>query len=476
MQNKSENVELLDKPQSNCGVVGVHGSAEAAKLAYFSLYALQHRGQESAGVVSSDGNRLYRHAGMGLVSDVFADPNLPEKLPGTIAIGHNRYSTTGATRLSNAQPLLVKSKDGLMAISHNGNFVNARAIRQDLEKQGAIFQTTSDTEVVLHLLARSKYPNMLERLREATTILKGAFSLVVMTRDAIYASRDPHGFRPMCLGKKRKTNIVVSESCALDLLDAKYLRDVEPGEIVVLDKDGMHSHPLEERPQRHACIFEFVYFSRPDSRIFHENVDRARRRLGKNLALEDDFDDTDADIVISVPDSSNTAAVGYSRRSGIKFELGLIRNHYIGRTFIQPGQGQRDFKTRVKFNTVKGVLKGRKVVVVDDSIVRGTTLRQLIGMIRKAGAKEVHVRISSPPITSPCYYGMDFPTKDELIANQMSIDEIRAYIGADSLRYLSVDGLLKAVPHEHGGYCTACFSGKYPILPEKIKSKYDLEN
>ena len=476
MHDKSENSAPWDKPQSNCGVVGVYGSKEAAKLACFSLYALQHRGQESAGVVSSDGTRLYRHAGMGLVSDVFADAKLTDKLPGTLAIGHNRYSTTGATKLSNAQPLLVKSKDGLMAISHNGNFVNARAVRRDLEKQGALFQTSSDTEVVLHLLARSKKPDMLQRLREVTTILEGAFSLAILTRNAIYAARDSHGFRPMCLGKKRQAYFVVSESCALDLVGAKYLRDVEPGEIVVLDKDGLTSHAMPERPERRACIFEFVYFSRPDSRIFHENVDRARRRLGKNLALEDDFDDIDADIVISVPDSSNTAAVGYSRRSGIKFELGLIRNHYIGRTFIQPGQGQRDFKTRVKFNTVKGVLKGRKVVVVDDSIVRGTTLRQLIGMIRKGGAKEVHVRISSPPIISPCYYGMDFPTRDELIANNMSVEEIRQYIGADSLRYLSMEGLLKAVPHDRGGYCTACFSGDYPIPPEKINDKFDLEN
>lgn len=475
LHRKSKNTDLLDKPQSNCGVVGIYSSQEAAKLAYLSLYALQHRGQESAGVVASDGEKLYRHASMGLVADVFADSSVFERLPGSLAIGHNRYSTTGGTKLSNAQPLLVKSKDGLLAISHNGNFVNARAVRKKLEKEGAIFQTTSDTEVVLHLLARSKQPDMLQKLREATEVLQGAFSLVLLTRDAIFAARDPRGFRPLCLGKKRHTHIVVSESCALDLLGAHYIREVEPGEILVLDKNGVTSHRLGNHPERRACIFEFVYFSRPDSKIFHENVDRARRRLGKSLALEDDFDDVDADIVIGVPDSSNTAAVGYSRRSGIKYELGLIRNHYIGRTFIQPGQGMRDFNVRVKFNAVKGVLKGRKVVVVDDSIVRGTTLRLLIGMIRKAGAKEVHVRISSPPIISPCYYGMDFPTKEELIANNMTVEEIRKYIGADSLRYLSMEGLLKSVPHDRGGYCTACFSGQYPILPEQIQDKFDLE-
>ncbi|MFQ5633389.1 MAG: amidophosphoribosyltransferase, partial [bacterium] len=407
--------------------------------------------------------------------DAFADISIMKGMKGHLAVGHNRYSTTGSTQLHNAQPFLVNFKDGPLAISHNGNFVNARSIRERLEKDGAIFQTTSDTEVVLHLLARSKQSSTLERLREALSILKGAFSLTILTRHAIYAARDSSGFRPLCLGRKRQTHIVVSESCALDLLGAKYIREIEPGEIIVLDKTGLASHPLKKRPERHACIFEFVYFSRPDSRIFHENVDRARRRLGKNLALEDDFDDVDADIVISVPDSSNTAAVGYSRRSGVKYELGLIRNHYIGRTFIQPGQGMRDFKVRVKFNTVKGVLKNRKVVVVDDSIVRGTTLRLLIGMIRKAGAKEVHVRISSPPIISPCYYGMDFPTKKELIANNMTVEEIRQYIGANSLRYLTMEGLLKSVPYDRGGYCTACFSGDYPIPPEKINDKFDLE-
>lgn len=463
----------LDKPQSNCGIVGIYGSKEAAKLAYLSLYALQHRGQESAGIATSDGERLYRHAGMGLVSDVFSNEKIFRNLPGHLAVGHNRYSTTGATKLLNAQPLLVNSKDGPISISHNGNFVNARTVRRELEAEGAIFQTTSDTEIVLHLLARSKKNDLVEKLREVFDRLVGAYSLTLLTPGKVVALRDPWGFRPLCLGKKRLTYIVASESCALDLLGARYLRDIEPGEIVVLDERGISSYPAAENlPRRHACIFEFVYFSRPDSKIFHDNVDKARRRLGKNLALE--FP-ADADIVIAVPDSSNTAAVGYSRRSGIKFELGLIRNHYIGRTFIQPGQVTRDFNVRVKFNPVLGVLRGRKVVVVDDSIVRGTTLRQLVGMIRRAGAKEVHVRISSPPIISPCYYGMDFPTREELIANQKSIEEIREYLGADSLAYLSLEGLLNSVPNGRQGYCTACFTGKYPIKPEMMKSKTDFE-
>ncbi len=477
--------KAIDKPESNCGVVGIYGNKEASTMCYLSLYALQHRGQESAGIVSSDGRRLYRHVGMGLVADVFSNPKILEALPGRMAIGHNRYSTTGSTVLVNAQPLLVNSKDGLIAVSHNGNFVNARSLRRELEKDGAIFQTTSDTEIVLHLLARSRGATMIDKLRDAFSRIRGAYSIVLLTQDRLYAVRDPHGFRPLCLGRKRFTQIVVSESCALDLIGAKYVREVEPGEIVVFDEEGMHSYFLQEGEQkRFVCIFEFVYFSRPDSKIFHDNVDRARRKLGKTLAEEEEADGgiVDADIVIAVPDSSNTAAVGYSRRSQIKFELGLIRNHYIGRTFIQPGQGIRDFKVRVKFNPVRGVLKNRRVVVVDDSIVRGTTLRQLIKMIRKAGAKEVHVRVSSPPIKSPCYYGMDFPTKEELIANQMSEEDICKFLGADSLRYLSLDGLLKSVKaasrNQQGnneGFCTACFTGEYPIQPETIKSKNDFE-
>jgi len=407
------------------------------------------------------------------VADVFPDDEVFSKLPGTAAIGHNRYSTTGSTVLFNVQPMMVKSKDGPLALSHNGNFVNARSIRKELEKQGSIFQTSSDTEVVLHLLAKSKATDMVGRMRDVFSQLRGAYSLTILTRDKVYGARDPNGFRPLCVGRRHNAHFIVSESCALDLLGARYLREVKPGEIIVLDKDGITSHPLENPPERSACIFEFIYFSRPDSRIFNENVDKARRRLGKNLALEDDVD---ADIVISVPDSSNTAAIGYSRRSNIKFEIGLIRNHYIGRTFIQPGQTNREMKVKVKFNVVKGVLRNRKVVVVDDSIVRGTTLRQLIKMIRRAGAREVHVRISSPPVTAPCFYGMDFPTPEELIANNMSIDEMCTFLKADSVKYLSVGGLFKSVPSSHGGYCTACFTKEYPVMPEKIKDKFDLDH
>ncbi len=472
--NKNKTIwDELDKPRSNCGVVGIYGSEEAAKLVYLSLYSLQHRGQESAGAASFDGKKFHRHVGMGLVADVFNDESIFDKLPGSMAIGHNRYSTTGTTLIINAQPLLAKSKNGLIAISHNGNLVNARRVRHNLENEGAIFQTTSDTEVIMHLLARSQADNMLDRLREVFTILKGAYSLTILTDEAIYGLRDPKGFRPLCIGKKGKTLIFVSETCAIDLLEGQYVREVEAGEIVVFDKNGISSHKLGAPQERTACIFEHVYFSRPDSKVFDENVDRARRKLGKNLALEKPCE---ADIVISVPDSSNTAAIGYSRRSNIKFELGFIRNHYIGRTFIQPGQKLRDFNVRVKFNVVKGVINGRRVVVVEDSIVRGTTLRQLTRMLRKAGAREVHIRVTSPPITSPCFYGMDFPTREELIANEMSTQKICEYLGADSLEYLSTEGLLKSVPHDRGGYCTACFTGEYPILPEKIKNKNDLED
>lgn len=458
-----------DKPLANCAIVGVHDHKEAAKLAYLALYGLQHRGQESSGIATSDGASLHRQVGMGLVADLFADAEIFDKLPGRLAIGHNRYSTSGTTVIHNAQPFVVKSKDGLIAISHNGNLVNARTLRQQLEASGSLFQTSSDSEVVLHLLAKSSASDIIGRLQETFRQIRGAYSLVLLTKEQLVAVRDPRGWRPLCIGKKRRTHFVVSETCALDLLDARYVREVEPGEIVVFDKRGMRSAQLEEKADRKACIFEFVYFSRPDSEIFGENVDKARRKLGKNLALEHP---ADADIVIAVPDSSNTAALGYARRTQLKFELGLIRNHYIGRTFIHPEQSVRDFNVRIKFNPVRGVLKGRRVVVVEDSIVRGTTLRQLARMLRKAGAKEVHVRVSSPPIISPCYYGMDFPTRQELIAYNLNIDETRRYLGVDSLAYLSKEGLLSSVPHDKGGYCTACFTGEYPLVPEELIDKH----
>jgi len=460
--------EALDKPHCNCAIVGVYAYPQAAKLVYSSLYALQHRGQESSGIVTSDGQHLHRHVGMGLVTNAFADANIFDKLPGNIAIGHNRYSTTGSTVLHNAQPFVVSAKHGLMAVSHNGNFINARALRKKLEDEGSIFQTTSDTEVILHLMAKSPAPDIVGRIKDTFRQLKGAYSLVIMTRNKLIAIRDPRGWRPLNIGRKDNAWLMASETCAFDLLEAEYVREVEPGEIVLIDQNGLHADFLEEKAERAACIFELVYFSRPDSKIFDENVDRARRRLGKNLANEHP---AEADIVISVPDSSNTAALGYARISGIKFEIGLIRNHYIGRTFIHPDQAGRDFNVRIKFNPVKGVLEGRRIVIVEDSIVRGTTLKHLVRMVRKAGAQEVHVRVSSPPIIAPCYYGMDFPTKEELIANNKTIDEIKTYLDVDSLEYLSIEGLLKSVPHEKGGYCTACFTGRYPLPPEEVMYK-----
>lgn len=461
-----------DKPKSNCGVVGIYGHRDAARLAYLGLFALQHRGQESAGIVTSTGEKMHRHVGMGLVADVFADVRSLEKLEGTIAIGHNRYSTTGSSLFVNAQPLLVKCKEGPIALGHNGNLTNAGRLRRELEQKGSIFQTSTDTEVVTHLIARSSAPTLIEKIIDALSQVEGAFSMVLMTLDQLIAARDPHGFRPLNLGRKMGTYVVASETCAFDLIGAEYLREIEPGEVLVIDREGPHSYFLPRKAPRHACIFEYVYFARPDSVIFSDNVDKCRRKLGKNLALEHPVE---ADIVISVPDSSNTAAIGYSRRTGIKFEIGLIRNHYIGRTFIHPTQALRDFSVRVKFNPVRGVLEGRRVVVIEDSIVRGTTMRQLVTLLRKAGAREVHVRVSSPPIISPCYYGMDFPTRDELIAANMSVEEIRQFIGADSLEYLSLEGLLGAVPHEKGGYCTACFTGEYPVPPEEGMDKHQLE-
>ncbi len=463
---------ILDKPESNCGIVGVFGDKDAAHLSYLALFALQHRGQESSGIVCSDGVEFRRHIAQGLVADVYSDPNIFNYLQGHLAIGHNRYSTTGSTHLINVQPLLLTGKDGPLAISHNGNFTNSGVLRRELEEKGSIFQTTTDTEVIAHLIARSQEKEFSAKIIEALRQIRGAYSLVMMSSDRIYATRDPHGVRPLCIGKKGKTYFVVSETCALDILRADYVRDVERGELVEISDKGLRSFPIDNSQKGHACIFEFIYFSRPDSKIFNENVDKVRRKLGKNLALEIP---TDADIVISVPDSSNTAAVGFSRRSNIKFDLGLIRNHYIGRTFIHPKQNMRDFGVRVKFNTVKGILQGRRVVVVEDSIVRGTTLKQLVKLIRQAGATEIHVRVSSPPIISPCYYGMDFPSKEELVAHSKTVDEITEFLGCDSLHYLSIEGLMNSVSQEQGGFCTACFTGKYPIVIEDNIGKFQHE-
>jgi len=453
----------IDKPRSNCGVVAVYGHPDAARLAYLGIYSQQHRGQESAGIVSGDGRQLHRYVGRGLAADVFSDAQIFTTLSGHLAIGHNRYSTTGASLLVNAQPILVNLVDGPFAVAHNGNFTNSGLLHKQLANEGALFQTGTDTEVILHLIARSHAATLSEKIIQALREIRGAYSLVMMTKDRIYAARDRNGVRPLCLGKKDGVWFVCSETCALDLMRADVIRDVQPGELIEIGPDGMKSHQIEPCPARYACIFEFIYFARPDSRIYNENVDKVRRKLGKNLALASP---ADADIVISVPDSSNTAALGYSRRSGVKFELGLIRNHYVGRTFIHPQQDMRDFSVRVKFNAVRGVLNDRRVVLVEDSIVRGTTLRQLVRLVRNAGATEVHVRVSAPPIIAPCYYGMDFPHKGELIAATMSVEQIRTYLECDSLAYLSMEGLMNSVSCDEGGYCTACFTGEYPILIE----------
>ncbi|MBN2417674.1 amidophosphoribosyltransferase [bacterium] len=451
---------MEDKPREFCGIIGVCNHDAAAEIAYLGLYALQHRGQESAGIVSSDGTRIYEHNGLGLVNDVFNDRAVIEKLKGRLAIGHNRYSTTGSNDIHNVQPLLVNTKDGPIALGHNGNLVNSRAIHDMLQEEGAIFRSTTDSEPILHLIARSKADGLVAKIRDALSRIKGAYSLVIMTRDKLIAARDPKGFKPLALGKLDDGYVVASETCALDLIGADYIRDVDPGEMLIIDENGLTSESFAASTGKAHCIFEFIYFSRPDSRIFGDCVDKTRRKLGKRLAMEHPVD---ADIVISVPDSSNTAALGFANESGIRFELGLIRNHYIGRTFIQPLQKIRHFNVKVKFNPVAGVLKDQRVVVVEDSIVRGTTLKVLTQLLRKAGAREVHVRVSSPPIKHPCFYGMDFPTREELIATSMSVEEIRRHLDVDSLGYLSVEGLCSAVSRKGDGYCTACFSGKYPV-------------
>jgi amidophosphoribosyltransferase len=444
-----------------CGIIGVYNNPEAATLAYMGLYAQQHRGQEGAGVISSDGTKLHRHMGQGLVSDVFSDSTIFETLPGHSSIGHVRYSTTGDSDPRNVGPLTFNVDDQFVSIAHNGNLVNLDQTRKDLQEDGALFQTSTDTEIIIHLLAREKGNSIDERLEGALKKVQGAFSLLMITPNEIIAARDPHGIRPFCIGKLENTYILASETCALDLLGAEYVRDVRPGEIIVINNDGMHSRQFVPTTKSKHCIFEYIYFSRPDSQIFGNNVDKMRREFGKVLSHEKPVES--ADIVISVPDSSNTCALGYSQSSGIKHEIGLIRNHYVGRTFIFPTQFLRDLSVRLKFNTVKGVIENREVVIIDDSIVRGTTLKKLVKLLRSSGAKKVHVRISSPPVKHPCFYGMDFPTTEELVAGQHDVDEIMEIIDADSLGYLSLDGALESTHLEKDNFCTACFSGDYPI-------------
>ena len=449
----------MSGPREECGIVAVIGPERAAEWACLGLYALQHRGQESSGIVSSDGVRAYAHRAMGLVADAF-DENALASLPGTAAVGHNRYSTTGSPTLANAQPILVNYRDGFLAVAHNGNLTNARTLRRRLERSGSIFQSTMDTEVVVHLIAAERDASRDRALLNALDRLTGAYSLLILTPDGLYAARDPHGFRPLALGRRDGAVVVASESCALDLLDVELERELGPGEVLKVGLDGSYE-TLRASPAdaECLCVFEQIYFARPDSTLYGMSVDEARRRLGRELAREHP---ADADCVFAVPDSSNSAALGYAEFSGLPFELGLIRNHYIGRTFIQPGQAVRDFRVKIKYNPVSSVIRGKRVVVVDDSIVRGTTSKALVGLVRDAGAAEVHLRVASPPLRHPCYYGIDIPSRDELIAANMTVPEIAAFVGADSLGYLSFDGLYRAVgAREH--HCDACMSGNYRV-------------
>ncbi|WP_394829950.1 amidophosphoribosyltransferase [Pendulispora albinea] len=472
-----------DHFHDECGVFGIYGHPEAANLAYLGLHALQHRGQESAGIVTSDGEQLFVHRAMGLVQDAFDQSQL-EKLPGRFAIGHVRYSTAGGSALKNAQPFAVDFALGSLAICHNGNLTNADELRAELEASGSIFQSTSDSEVLIHLVARSRQNSLEDRISDALGRVKGAYSLLFMTEDMLMAVRDPHGVRPLCLGilpgsqhqGRNDAYIVASEPTAFDLIGAEFVRDLEPGEMLIIDGNGMRSLRLGERAAPHMCIFEYVYFARPDSYIQGRSVYEVRKALGERLAREHPVE---ADVVIPVPDSGVPSAIGYASALKIPFEMGLIRSHYVGRTFIEPQQSIRHFGVRLKLNPVSTILRGKRVIVLDDSIVRGTTSRKIVKMIRDAGAREVHMRISSPPTQWPCYYGIDTPTRRELIASSHTVDEIARYITADSLAYLSLDGMIKAVRGAQAlpssappsssrdvttqGYCHACFSGEYPI-------------
>ena len=441
-----------------CGIVGVSGIDRASEVTFLGLYALQHRGQEAAGISAVHDGIATLHKAYGSVNDGFDDQVL-SRLRGRIALGHTRYSTAGGAGLANAQPVVVRYHQGDLALVHNGNLTNAQLLREELVNEGALFQSTVDSEVIVHLIARSRMPTVDEQVRDALSRLTGAFSVIITIGDVMYAARDSHGFRPLVLGRKKNGWVLASETCALDLIGAEFECPLDPGEILRIENGAVtHLEGLEPSYAPASCIFELIYFARPDSRVWGASVDRARREFGRQLAREHP---TNADCVFSVPDSSNSAALGYSEESGIPFELGLIRNHYVGRTFIHPTQAGRDFRVRIKYNTVREVIEGRRVVVVDDSLVRGTTSRGLIRLIREAGAKEVHFRVASPPVISPCYYGIDMPTREELIGARKTVDEIRQHLHVDSLGYLSLEGMHRAVA-EHGPFCDACFSGQYP--------------
>jgi len=445
-----------------CGIFGVRGHPEAVWLTQLGLYSLQHRGQESAGVVSvNEAGEARAVRTMGTLSDTMAEQLA--RVPGVMAVGHTRYSTTGSSSIANAQPVLARSRGGFISLAHNGNLTNAAELRLDLEERGSIFASTMDSEVIVHRLARSNAERADERLAEALCGVEGAYSLIVTMGGTMLVARDPRGWRPLVIGRLGEALVFASETCALDIVGATYDREVEPGEIVAVDAEGMRSsHPLGRRELR-KCVFEYVYFARPDSRVFGGSVDRARRALGRRLARE--CPAPGAELVFSVPDSSNSAALGFAEESGLPYELALIRNHYVGRTFIQPTQAGRDAKVKVKYNPVREVLEGKKVVMVDDSIVRGTTTRGLVALVRGAGAREVHMRVSSSPVTGPCYYGIDTPSREELIAANLRQDEIASHLGVDSLGYLSLDGMLESVPGGPDGFCHACFSGDYPTPP-----------
>jgi len=456
---------ISNRPKDECGVCGIIGHTDAARLTYFGLYALQHRGQESAGIVSSDGSKIYEHKAMGLVPEVFTEANL-NALTGEMALGHVRYSTTGASNSVNAQPFTATHRGKSVSVAHNGNLTNTRELKDDLETNGAIFQSTMDSEVVLHLLAHSACDNTFENsVVRAFQKIKGAYSLILMTKNKMIAVRDPNGFRPLCLGKLNNGGyIVASETCALDLVEAQYIRDIEPGEILVIDKNGLRTIQKGSTKSCSFCIFEHIYFARPDSDIFGLNVYKSRKRMGAILARETNID---ADFIMPFPDSGNYAAIGYSQESGIPLEMGVIRNHYVGRTFIQPTQSMRDFAVRVKLNPVRSLLEGKKVIIMEDSIIRGTTGRSRVRALRKVGVKEVHMVISCPPHRYPCFYGIDFPSGGQLIASDKEVDEIRDSLGLDSLHYLSTEGLIEATGMPKECFCLACFNNEYPVPPDR---------
>ena len=458
----------MDKFKDECGVFGIFGHPEASNLAYLGLFALQHRGQESAGIAAADGERMRLTRAMGEVAEAFDEATLA-KLPGHVAIGHTRYSTAGESKLENAQPFLIDCAHGQIAVAHNGNLVNAQEVRDDLVRNGSIFQTGSDTEVLLHLYARSRAPSVEEALTESIAQVRGAYSLVLLTKNRLIAARDPHGFRPLALGRLGDAWIVCSETCALDLIGATYVRDVEPGELVIIGDGGLRSvHPFPPQPLSH-CVFEHVYFARPDSYVFGSSVNEIRTDLGRILAREAPVP---ADVVVPIPDSGVCAAIGYAEGADLPMKMGLIRNHYVGRTFIQPQQSIRHFSVKVKLNPVRSILEGQRVILIDDSIVRGTTSRKIVKMVKAAGAREVHLRISCPPTISPCFYGVDTPSRSELIAATHTVEEIRKYVEADSLAYLSLDGLRQAVGDKHSSYCTSCYTGVYPVAFPRDEKAY----